>query len=89
MKSLPLTADGVRGIYNPSGDMVAMINLAMPHDDAEALRALIVRACNHFEEMHEALKGFMEYYQAYNPMSDERIGPYAKEVKAVLAKLDT
>lgn len=46
---------------------------------------LFLRAVNSFEAMREALKGFIDYYEAYNPITDKRIEPYYVEAKKALA----
>jgi hypothetical protein len=39
-------------------------------------------------ELLEALKGFVEYYEAYNPITDKRIEPYCVEARAAIAKAE-
>ena len=38
--------------------------------------------------MYEALCGLLEYYGAYNPVTDKRIEPYIREAKAALAQAE-
>lgn len=50
--------------------------------DIKANAALIAAA----PELYEACCGIMEYYEAYNSITDKRIEPYIREVKVALAK---
>ena len=38
--------------------------------------------------MYEALCGLLEYYGAYNPVTDKRIEPYIRKAKAALAQAE-
>jgi hypothetical protein len=38
------------------------------------------------KEMLEALKEMVDYYEAYNPITDKRIEPYIAKVKQAIAK---
>ncbi len=49
----------------------------------------IVRCVNAHSDLVEALKGFMEYYGAYNDINDKRIEPYAAQAKKALLLVTT
>lgn len=77
-------------VYGPSGLTVAKIGLAerkhgqpygatLPEEHANA--RLIAAA----PLLLEALKEFIDYYEAYNPITDKRIEPYAKLARHAIA----
>jgi hypothetical protein len=39
-------------------------------------------------EMYEALQEIVDYYEAYNPITDKRIEPYIAKVKQAIAKAE-
>jgi hypothetical protein len=39
-------------------------------------------------EMLEALKEMVDYYEAYNPITDKRIEPYIAKVKQAITKAE-
>ena len=87
----PWTVSAGRTIETPSGQFYLTYNMDKHGNplfrsfvELDSNAALIAAA----PAMYEALCGLLEYYGAYNPVTDKRIEPYIREAKAALAQAE-
>ena len=71
-------------VYGPQGEQIVGLNVMLDSDEVLANAKFIAAA----PAMYEALCGLLEYYGAYNPVTDKRIEPYIREAKAALAQAE-